>query len=161
MKTALALSTLLSLAVANCGHGLFPRDAHGSFGFNSDNGPISWYGLNKSKNYACALGTKQSPINITPGLRGLNTVWGSSINFTVEAYPNGAWLENLGTTLEVNANGTLDRDGTTYKLAQFHFHTPSEHRIESEYYPMEVHFVFNTTTGNRSNTKHGTNSIGH
>ncbi|GES58888.1 carbonic anhydrase [Aspergillus terreus] len=36
-----------------------------------------------------------------------------------------AKFENLGSGLEV-----------------FHFHTPSEHHVNDEYYPMEVHFVF-------------------
>jgi hypothetical protein len=62
-------------------------------------------------------------------------------------------FENLGTTgqqlgklsrwpdidttsriVEVVANGTLtaddDTSGLTWQLAQFHFHTPSEHRVE-------------------------------
>jgi carbonic anhydrase len=27
-------------------------------------------------------------------------------------------------------------------LKQFHFHSPSEHHINGQVYPMEVHFVF-------------------
>jgi carbonic anhydrase len=30
----------------------------------------------------------------------------------------------------------------TYDLAQFHFHTPREHRVNEEIYMMELHFVF-------------------
>jgi carbonic anhydrase len=43
-------------------------------------------------------------------------------------------------------NGTLVVNGTTYPLAQFHFHTPSEHRINNEYFQMECHFVFETSS---------------
>ena len=40
-------------------------------------------------------------------------------------------------------------DGKEYKLAQFHFHTPSEHQIHGQnYYYMEVHFVHQDANGN-------------
>jgi len=48
----------------------------------------------------------------------------------------------LGTNVEVAVNGTLVDGGKTYDLAQFHFHTPSEHRVNEEIYTMELHFVF-------------------
>ena len=35
----------------------------------------------------------------------------------------------------------------TYKLVQFHFHTPSEHSIDGVHAPMEVHFVHMNTNG--------------
>jgi hypothetical protein len=55
----------------------------------------------------------------------------------------GAKFENLGSGLEVDMpNGSLTANGTTFPFAQFHFHTPSEHRVNEEYYPMECHFVF-------------------
>jgi carbonic anhydrase len=50
-------------------------------------------------------------------------------------------LENLGTTIEVTVNGTTKFGGMDYRLKQFHMHTPSEHRISEEYYPLELHFV--------------------
>ena len=52
-----------------------------------------------------------------------------------------AELENLGTTLEVAINGTTVFRGAEYTLRQFHFHSPSEHRIYEEYYPLEMHMV--------------------
>ena len=39
--------------------------------------------------------------------------------------------------------------GETYKLVQFHFHTPSEHRVEREYFPVEIHMV-HENVGNSS-----------
>jgi carbonic anhydrase len=53
----------------------------------------------------------------------------------------------MGSGMEVvMPNGTLVVNGTTYPLAQFHFHTPSEHRINNEYFQMECHFVFETSS---------------
>ncbi|VUC29372.1 unnamed protein product [Clonostachys rosea] len=132
-----------ALAVCNYGTTHFPREPNvpiGTFGYTGLDGPLNWYSLNKSANMLCAEGHFQSPINLNssiptaPGNRGL------TLNIT--SYSEGAELENLGTTLEVPANGTFTTADNTYNLAQFHFHTPSEHRIELEYYPMEAHFVF-------------------
>jgi carbonic anhydrase len=33
-------------------------------------------------------------------------------------------------------------EGVTYKMLQFHFHSPSEHTINSRYFNAETHFVF-------------------
>lgn len=52
-----------------------------------------------------------------------------------------AEFENLGTTLEAIVNGTTEFGGATFNLKQFHFHTPSEHRINEEYFPLEMHMV--------------------
>lgn len=38
-------------------------------------------------------------------------------------------------------NGTTTFGGNQFELAQFHIHTPSEHRINREYFPLEVHMV--------------------
>ena len=40
------------------------------------------------------------------------------------------------------AGSTITFDGATYKLLQFHFHTPAEHAVNGVRAPMEVHFVF-------------------
>ncbi|CAI6091793.1 unnamed protein product [Clonostachys chloroleuca] len=141
---ALSLS-LVYTALAACNYGTteFPREPNvpiGTFGYTGLDGPLNWYSLNKSANILCAEGHFQSPINlnssirVAPGNRGLT--------FNITSYPEGAELENLGTTLEVPANGTFTIADNTYNLAQFHFHTPTEHRIDLEHYPMELHFVF-------------------
>lgn len=44
--------------------------------------------------------------------------------------------------------GSVTVSGVTYNLLQFHFHTPSEHTINGEETPMEVHFVHADTNGN-------------
>jgi len=37
--------------------------------------------------------------------------------------------------------------GTNYRLAQFHFHTPSEHTLDAVSYPLEMHLVHVDSTG--------------
>ena len=59
-------------------------------------------------------------------------------------------LENLGTNVEVlmegkGASTTVGSD--TFELKQFHLHTPSEHRINGEYFPLEMHMVHEGENG--------------
>lgn len=147
MKSLAILGSLASLASAFCAHGttLFPRSSGdevkiATYGFHDMKGPLNWYGLNKTLNVQCAKGKEQSPINVLT--KTLKSVNGSSLDFDIQRYDSGADILNLGSTLEVIANGSLKLDSKTYKLAQFHFHTPSEHHIDDEHYPAEVHFVF-------------------
>jgi carbonic anhydrase len=52
-----------------------------------------------------------------------------------------AEFENLGSTIETIVNGTTTFNGSDFSLKQLHFHTPSEHRINEEYFPLEMHMV--------------------
>ncbi|KAJ6021182.1 hypothetical protein N7540_006686 [Penicillium herquei] len=137
----------ISAVSASCLHGtsLMPRAADGTVDINSFNytglgGPLNWYGLDKSANSACASGKHQSPINIETD--DISYASANAVHFHVPKV-DSAKFENLGSGLEVVlTNGTLIANNASYTLAQFHFHTPSEHRINEEHYPMEVHFVF-------------------
>jgi carbonic anhydrase len=80
----------------------------------------------------------QSPINIeTTGLAAGKHVIRFHYQTTREH------VDNLGHTVKVtyDAGSTLDYDGKTYALQQFHFHTPSEHLLDGVTYPMELHLV--------------------
>ncbi|KAJ2958389.1 hypothetical protein NQZ79_g5981 [Umbelopsis isabellina] len=107
-----------------------------TFGYTALKGPFNWYGLNKTANGACAMGTMQSPIVIDSSI-GLAK---EQVTLSIPDVSN-AKFENLGTNVEVVVNGTLYVGQKEYKLQQFHFHTPGEHRFFEEFYPMEVHFV--------------------
>ena len=144
MKSTLLLTfALVRCALSHELHGtsLHPRSevVSPSFGYHGLKGPTNWYGINPETNALCAKGTHQSPIDVSStgcGPKSANPV------FHVPAVPKGAELLNLGTTVEVITNGTLIKGSKTFNLAQFHFHTPSEHSVDGKYYPMEVHFVF-------------------
>ncbi|KAL2752487.1 hypothetical protein ACRALDRAFT_1072413 [Sodiomyces alcalophilus JCM 7366] len=145
-KVVLALSVLAPLVAANCAHGtsLFPRSQSprvnvADFDFNGLEGPLNWHILHQD-NLDCAVGENQSPININSS--SIDKACGKSLRFHVDDYPRGARLFNLGSTVEAEATGTIHLRNKQYNLVQFHFHTPSEHRIDSEYYPQEMHFVF-------------------
>lgn len=55
----------------------------------------------------------------------------------------GNTVVNNGHTVQVGyaPGSTLQLDGTTFELKQFHFHAPSENLIEGKSYPLEGHLV--------------------
>ncbi|KAF8067642.1 alpha carbonic anhydrase [Lyophyllum atratum] len=113
-----------------------PTPGHSSnFSYTGTTGPLEWARLSDA-NTACATSRTQSPINLNLAIALAKVPPRISIPDLEEGL-----LENLGSTLEVFVNGTTDFEGKTYPLVQFHFHTPSEHRIKDEYFPLEVHFV--------------------
>jgi len=58
-----------------------------------------------------------------------------------------AEILNNGHTIQANAaaGSSFMVNGSTYALAQAHFHSPSEHTIDGVSAPVEVHFVNKTT----------------
>ena len=47
----------------------------------------------------------------------------------------------------MEAGSSITLEGRQFSLLQFHFHLPSEHTVEGESYPMEVHFVHQAEEG--------------
>ncbi|KAJ7718282.1 alpha carbonic anhydrase [Mycena metata] len=133
---------------ASCSHGtsLYSRDDGpvpvSTFSYTGTSGPIDWGGLNPA-NCACDQGKLQSPIDLTAQIPKARLAPSMSIPGVDEAE-----LMNLGSTLEVVLHtGSTTFDGVEYAVKQFHLHTPSEHRIEEEYFPMEMHMVHQAANG--------------
>ncbi|KAK1983209.1 carbonic anhydrase [Colletotrichum cereale] len=169
MKSSLLLP-FATLASAICHHrtslyargqGLTARAEGGvdvaTFSYNDVTGPLNWHSYSNAS-IKCAKGVQQSPINLNDTSATL--VSGTTLGFDVPDVSDGAAFENLGTTLEVAmSNGTLTRHGRKYTLKQFHFHTPSEHRVDSEHFPMEVHFVFQADANQLKNSTGPSHSV--
>lgn len=133
---ALVLSTSFASLASAC---IYKRDTGSDvWSYTGDTGPVLWHRLNDT-NSACAMGKDQSPINVSTNVaRG---------NITLE-YPDlpcEFLVENNGHTIEVTPTDPskfiAKIGGLDYELLQFHFHTPSEHRLNNEHFPLEVHFV--------------------
>lgn len=139
--TSLAVLALLGSANCSCNHPVKVNN----YSYDGLTGPLNWYALDKTDkeipNKLCSTGTRQSPIDINTS--EIHFVNGSSINLTIPHVASAPFM-NLGTTVEVEVYGTMKElpFGNKYNLSQFHFHTPSEHRVNNESFAMEVHLVF-------------------
>lgn len=121
---------------------MFPAIALGAqaqwiWGYVTSDGPATW-----GKHYvACKPGGFQSPIDIRGAVDDSKKL--PKLNVKLPSQPNA--LLNNGHTLEdvfKQSDDTLTFDNVTYKLLQFHFHSPSENTLNGTRFPMELHFVF-------------------
>ncbi|CAG8567258.1 10159_t:CDS:2 [Funneliformis mosseae] len=120
------------------------------FSYTGKTGPIYWADL-KGSNEICRTGKQQSPIDITH--EKFNT-FSKPDSVTFDDAKN-VEIVNDGHTVQVSNKeqilpATMKIGNEDYELAQFHFHTPSEHLINEEYFDVEAHFVFQTKAGNLS-----------
>ncbi|KAF2436823.1 carbonic anhydrase [Tothia fuscella] len=106
-----------------------------TFGYTGPTGPLLWKTLSVDNNL-CEEGENQSPINIDASIKVATSAPRINIQ-KVDKFE----FENLGSTVEVLANGQTEFGNKTFNLKQFHFHSPSEHRINEEYFPLEMHMV--------------------
>jgi carbonic anhydrase len=112
-----------------------------TFDYTPTNGPLTWFTLPNSQ--LCKQGRFQSPILLDSSI-GRTTTGALNLRVTNSV----GKLENKGTAIEVvDVEGSLMYEGRTYKLVNFHFHTPSEHRINKEHYPVEMHMVHQNASG--------------
>jgi carbonic anhydrase len=96
----------------------------------------------------------QSPIDI----RSTNTFFGNlpALNFTLSPDAplnviNNGSPDPEKTAVRANVDtgaGSLKLSGHQWNLAQFHFHTPSEHLLNGQAAPMEMHMVFSDAANN-------------
>ena len=116
-----------------------PEPPHWSY--DGKSGPPMWGTLDPAWS-TCQSGTAQSPIDIEPKA-------GSASPIVFRYKPTAATVVDNGHTLQVNlaAGSSIEIDGQPYALVQFHFHTPSEHTIAGEHYPMELHLVHKDAAG--------------
>jgi len=112
--------------------------------YEGSTGPAHWAELKPE--YALAkTGKRQSPIDIVPAAAtaqdgpALVVAYGDA---TLEILNNGHTVED-----DYHGGGTLTVDGHAYALAQFHFHSPSEHTIGGRHSPMEMHLVHKDAAG--------------
>ena len=113
-----------------------------SWGYIGKKGPKNWSKLSPEFS-SCELGTVQSPINIESPIKANLT----RLEFNYQSSPLG--IINNGHTIQVNyQRGSLLRlDGELYELVQFHFHHPSEHKVNDQSFPMELHLVHKSPKG--------------
>lgn len=108
-----------------------------------DKGPAEWPVLCPE---LCA-GSAQTPINIEPAA----TVKLEDPQLRLD-YDRSTSISVFNSTHSVQAATTvgsarLTFGGDTYSLVQFHFHTPSEHELGGDSFPIELHLVHASRSG--------------
>ncbi len=130
-------------AAAMTGHGAEGgHDIH--WAYEGEGGPQAW-GKLKPEFSTCAVGKRQSPINIEDAA----TLQGPAEPLQINYRPSNATVVNNGHTIQVDVDrgNLLTVRGTTYELLQFHFHQPSEERINYKGFAMVAHLVHKSTEG--------------
>ena len=119
-------------------HGEDAGGADVHWGYEGDIGPDRWGGLDASF-AVCDTGLEQSPVDLT----GATTADADAPGLDIRWQPTGAEVVDNGHTIQINiAEGsTIDLEGRSFSLVQFHFHLPSEHTVDGTASAMEVHFV--------------------
>ena len=121
--------------------------AHGGevhWAYEGENGPQNWAKL-KPEFSLCGAGKRQSPIAIQSDA----TLQGPAEPLFFNYTPSRGSEVNNGHTIQVDVEGdnSISVRSATYKLLQFHFHTPSEEMVNSKRYSMVAHLVHKNDAG--------------
>lgn len=117
--------------------------AQRAWSYSGDTGPATWGDLDPSFGL-CKTGTAQSPIDLPP-----------SPAHRQPGLAKPRWdpvplkITNTGHSIQVDdgAASSLMVNGTEYKLAQFHFHSPAEHTLGGRSFDLEMHLVHKSGDG--------------
>lgn len=119
-----------------------PEAVHAHWSYEGSAGPDGWGEMNPE--FAkCATGKRQSPIDIRDGIR----VSLDPVQFDYK--PSAFRVIDNGHTVQVNVaqGNSIEVLGRRYDLLQFHFHRPSEERIDGKQFDMVVHMVHKDIDG--------------
>jgi carbonic anhydrase len=114
----------------------------GHWSYEGEVGPQSW-GQLKPEFIKCSTGTRQSPIDIRDGIR----VDLDPVQFDYK--PSAFRVIDNGHTVQVNIapGNSIEVMGRRFELVQFHFHRPSEERIDGKQFDMVAHLVHKDVDG--------------
>ncbi|MDO8038446.1 carbonic anhydrase family protein [Janthinobacterium sp. SUN137] len=120
-----------------------PRGTHWSY--EGDSGPSNWSKINVDW-AKCGNGSRQSPIDIRDGMK----VELEQISF--DYHPSSFNVVDNGHTVQVGVSGGnyITVQNRMFELQQFHFHRPSEERINGKAFEMVVHLVHRDAEGRQA-----------
>ncbi len=132
----LATSGPRKSAVKNAPVEQVPDYSHVHWGYAGLGQPENWAKLDP-KNATCGIGKRQSPIDIRDGIK----VDLEPIRFDYR--PSQFRIIDNGHTVQVDVaeGNSITLEGRNYPLMQFHFHRPSEERVNGKAYDMVAHLV--------------------
>jgi len=140
MNVSKAIPALFVATALCCAHGVRAEGPHWSY--QGHGGPAEWGELDPAF-ATCQLGKLQSPIDI----RGAKTADLPAIKFDYK--PSPLRVIDNGHSIQVNyaPGSSIDVGGTRYELVQFHFHKPSEEKIDGKAHAMVAHLVHKGADG--------------
>lgn len=110
--------------------------------YEGETGPEQWGKLNPEW-AKCASGERQSPIDIRDGIK----VDLEPVMFDYQ--PSYFTIVNNGHTVQVKVSGgsSITLTGRKYELTDFHFHRPSEEKVNGSNFEMVAHLVHKNPEG--------------
>ncbi len=110
--------------------------------YEGEGGPLRWGKLDPAW-AKCENGTRQSPIDIRDGIK----VDLEQVNFDYK--PARFSVVDNGHTIQVNIGGgnQIRVMGRRFDLVQFHFHRPSEERVNGQGFQMVAHLIHRDMEG--------------
>jgi len=149
LSSVLAVVALAGLAVAQQAKAPAAEAPHWDYG--QEHGPAAWSALNPDW-ATCSAGRNQSPIDLPSKAPALSAEQKAKLGPAAVTVGHGAHIAdvlNNGHTIQVNYAGadTLVFGGASFALAQYHFHSPSEHTVDGKHFPMEMHLVHKSADG--------------
>lgn len=116
---------------------------HGTvWSYEGESGPANWSKINADW-AKCGTGNRQSPIDLRDGIK-VNL---EQISF--DYHPSSFSEVNNGHTIQVTVGGGnfITVGNTVYELQEFHFHRPSEEKINGKGTEMVIHLVHKSAEG--------------
>ena len=135
-EQAAATAAALAIAAANA-----PKRGT-AWSYEGELGPANWSKINDGW-AKCGTGNRQSPIDLRDGIK-VNL---EQIGF--DYHPSSFNEVNNGHTIqvEVGSGNFITVGNQTYELQQFHFHRPSEEKINGKGTEMVMHLVHKSAEG--------------
>ncbi len=143
--TVFAMQLGTGLAADHHGAKAPAHAAHsGHWDYTGPTGPAKWAQVDE-KFATCAMGKTQSPIDIRSKEAKSGTLPPIQFDYKTSALK----IVDNGHTIQVNyePGSSITVDGRRYELLQFHFHRPSEERIDGKAFDMVAHLVHKNDAG--------------
>lgn len=147
LKTGLCIYAIL-LAVMSCKQETQTDESHKNnlhWSYAGETSPEHWAEIEKNSD---CNGFHQSPVNIIN--KDVDTV-ANKTDLKILYTPTTliSKVENNGHSIQFDfeAGDSINYKNKTYHLKQIHFHEPSEHKINGIIYPIEMHLVHVSKSG--------------
>lgn len=142
MLQKLLLATAMSFMLLSNAHAA-NEELTRKWGYHGQEGPLFWQNLDESF-IGCGQGYHQSPIALK------DPIFAKLEDFTTSYTTGPAFATDADYTLRVDMASQANQlrlGDQIFILNEFHFHQPSEHTLDGKQYPLELHFVNISETG--------------